>query len=98
MAIGNWLRTQGEEIPHVWRVLNRQGEVSEGWAPTDPSLPSSLEAVRERLIAEGVRFDARSRAAKSDLWGPRSRLRAVLPRRSTERSRCGASTDGPPTP
>ena len=68
MAIGNWLRTQGEDVPHVWRVLNRRGEVSEGWAPADPSLPATPESVRERLASEGVRFDARSRAAKADLW------------------------------
>jgi len=68
MAIGNWLRTQGEDIPNVWRVLNRRGEVSEGWAPKDPRLPSDPEAVRGRLIAEGVHFDAHSRAAKHLVW------------------------------
>lgn len=68
MAIGNWLRTQGEALPHVWRVLTRRGEVSEGWAPDSSQLPSSPEAVRELLMEEGVRFDAHLRAAKYQLW------------------------------
>lgn len=68
MAIGNWLRAQGDALPHVWRVLTHRGEVSEGWAPQSPQLPSGHEAVRELLVEEGVLFDAHLRAAKHQLW------------------------------
>jgi len=67
-SIGNWLRVRGEEVPHVWRVLDRDGEVSGGWVPANTTLPATREAVRQRLQEEGVRLDSRGRADQSQRW------------------------------
>jgi len=58
MGIGSHLNARGgADLPNVYRVLNRNGQVSDGWNTTTPGLPSTPGAVRERLEAEGVRFD-----------------------------------------
>jgi hypothetical protein len=53
MAIGNWLLARGEDVPNVWRVLTNKGEVAGGWAPKDPDLPQSPDAVRDLLGERG---------------------------------------------
>lgn len=64
-ALGTWLSRNETDVPAlVYRVLNRHGEVSAGWNAVDPSLPSTPEAVRERLVGEGVAFDGQSRASQ----------------------------------
>ncbi|MTD47289.1 hypothetical protein GKE82_24090 [Conexibacter sp. W3-3-2] len=63
-ALGTWLARMETDVPSlVYRVLNRLGEVSPGWRSVDPALPPTPEAVRERLVREGVRFDAQDRAS-----------------------------------
>ncbi len=58
-------------MPLVYRVLNRFGEVSEGWKAATPDLPATPDAVRQRLAAEGVRFDDQTlRADQSQRWTP----------------------------
>ena len=66
--IGTWLLNRGGEVPNVYRVLNRHGEVSEGWRPATPDLPATPADVRERLKGEGVHFDAEDRASQDQRW------------------------------
>jgi alkylated DNA nucleotide flippase Atl1 len=68
MALGTWLRNTGTGISGVYRVLNHRGEVSDGWKADDPKLPPTPAAVREKLKAEGINFDADGRASKSQRW------------------------------
>jgi hypothetical protein len=58
----------GEDIPHVYRVLNRRGEVSEGYSASDPKLPPDPASVRVRLEEEGVRFNDGGRADAGQRW------------------------------
>jgi alkylated DNA nucleotide flippase Atl1 len=64
-AIGDWLRRRGDEVPHVYRVLNVEGLVPEGFRPAGPGVPADASTVRDVLRAEGVLIDARGRAAAS---------------------------------
>jgi alkylated DNA nucleotide flippase Atl1 len=68
MALGTWLSNNGDSISKVYRVLNFRGEVSEGWKVSDPTLPPTPEAVREKLEGEGVAFDQDGRATKEARW------------------------------
>jgi alkylated DNA nucleotide flippase Atl1 len=63
-GVGTWLRTTRDDIPLVYRVLNKPGDVNEGWSTTDPALPSTVEEVEAKLVAEGVRFDAGKASAE----------------------------------
>jgi len=65
--IGTWLSNKGDDIPLVYRILNRRGEVSDGWRTVNPELPPTQEAVRQRLKAEGVRFRDQ-RADQEQRW------------------------------
>lgn len=59
MGIGSHLNARGgSDLPNVYRVLNRNGQVSDGWNTTTPGLPSSPSDVRDRLVEEGVEFTA----------------------------------------
>lgn len=63
-ALGTWLSRNETDVPAlVYRVLNRHGEVSDGWNAVDPALPPTPQAVRERLATEGVAFDEHGRAS-----------------------------------
>ena len=66
-SIGTWLSRDGDDVPNVYRVLNRFGEVSDGWKAASPALPSTPEAVRQRLMDEGVAFEGQ-RAAADHRW------------------------------
>jgi alkylated DNA nucleotide flippase Atl1 len=67
-AIGTWLLQTGEEIPNVWRVLRRNGEVSEGWRGELPGVPATPRDVRERLEVEGVQLDPAGKASQEQRW------------------------------
>ena len=68
MGVGTWLSKKGDDVPHVYRVLNAWGEVSEGWRAVSPGLPPDPDGVRELLGREGVRFDAQGRADQAQRW------------------------------
>lgn len=64
-ALGTWLsRNETDVPPLVYRVLNRHGEVSPGWKAAEPTLPPTPDAVRQKLVGEGVDFDANGRASQ----------------------------------
>lgn len=50
-------------MPHVYRVLNVEGVVPEGFRPAGPGVLADASTVRDVLRAEGVTIDARGRAA-----------------------------------
>lgn len=79
-AIGAWLLKHGAQVPSVWRVLDRRGEVSDGWSPKVPHLPQNPEGVRELLRAEGIRFHADA-ADPSQRWSPHDAAQADPKRR-----------------
>lgn len=64
-AVGDWLRRRGDEVPHVYRVLNVEGLVPETFRPAGPGVPKDASNVREVLRQEGVFIDARGRASQS---------------------------------
>ena len=67
MGVGAWLKAD-TDIPHVYRVLNRSGEVNSGYTATDPELPPDPAAVRERLASEGVSFTEDGHASQEQRW------------------------------
>lgn len=62
-AIGDWLRREGHRVAHVYRVLNVEGRVPEGFRPAGPGVPADDVTVRQVLQREGVNIDARGRAS-----------------------------------
>ena len=68
-AVGTWLLTTEDDVPNVWRVLRRTGEVSEGWKGEAPGIPATPDDVRARLTSEGVTFDEAGRASQHQRWG-----------------------------
>jgi alkylated DNA nucleotide flippase Atl1 len=70
-AVASWItRTKGE-VPQLYRVLNRHGEVSDGWKPVTPALPPTPQDVRDKLASEGVTMDpATGRADQGQRWTP----------------------------
>jgi alkylated DNA nucleotide flippase Atl1 len=64
-AVGDWLRRKGDEVPHVYRVLNVQGLVPEAFHPAGPGVPKDAPSVREVLRREGISIDASGRASQS---------------------------------
>jgi alkylated DNA nucleotide flippase Atl1 len=76
MGIGSHLNARGgADLPNVYRVLNRHGQVSDGWNTTTPGLPSTPGEVRDRLIGEGVEFTA-DRASEAQRFTPEDWLAA----------------------
>jgi alkylated DNA nucleotide flippase Atl1 len=63
LAIGDWLRREGDTLPHVYRVLTVKGYVADGFRPAGPGVPADEERVRDVLRTEGVTIDARGRAS-----------------------------------
>jgi len=63
-AVGDWVRRNGDRLPHVYRVLRIDGFVAEGYRPAGAGLPSDGAAVRNAVQGEGVLIDARGRASK----------------------------------
>jgi len=63
-AVGDWVRREGDRIPHVYRVLLIDGFVAEGYRPAGAELPSDGVAVRDVLRREGVLIDAHGRASQ----------------------------------
>ena len=55
-------------MEHVYTVLNRRGEVSDGWKATDPDLPPDAVGVRALLEEQGVRFNDEGRADQDQRW------------------------------
>ena len=69
-AVGTWLSRNERDVPPlVYRVLNRNGQVSAGWQATEPDLPSTPADVQARLANEGVTFDG-DRARQDQRWTP----------------------------
>src|SRR3954447_8988453 len=64
-AVGDWLRRKGDEVPHVYRVLNVEGFVPEAFRAAGPGVPRDASTVRETLRQEGVTIDTRGRADQS---------------------------------
>lgn len=64
IAIGDWLRRKGDQVPHVYRVLTVDGRVADGYAPAGPNVPRDALTVRQLLSREGVVIDATGRASK----------------------------------
>lgn len=72
-ALGTWLaRTENDVPPLVYRVLNRYGEVSEGWRAVTPGLPRTRDDVQAKLSGEGVTFE-NGRASQDERWTPEDR-------------------------
>src|SRR4051812_395721 len=63
-AVGDWLRRRGDEVPHVYRVLNVSGVVPNGFRPAGPGVPKDAATVRELLREEGVIVDQAGRASQ----------------------------------
>lgn len=63
-AIGQWLRRDGDKVPHVWRVLTVDGQVADGFMPAGPGVPAKAR-VADVLRREGLSIDGRGRAAPS---------------------------------
>jgi alkylated DNA nucleotide flippase Atl1 len=68
MGVGSWLSKTGDNIANVYRVLNRRGEVSDGWKASSPELPPDPAGVRVLLEQEGVRFGDDGRADQEQRW------------------------------
>jgi alkylated DNA nucleotide flippase Atl1 len=64
-AIGDWLRREGDQVPHVYRVLTVEGLVPDAFRPAGRGVPPNAASVREILKKEGVAIDARSRASQA---------------------------------
>ncbi len=62
-AVGDWLRREGHRVPNVYRVLNVEGQVPDGFKPAGPGVPADDTTVRQILRQEGVKIDARGRAS-----------------------------------
>ncbi len=69
-AIGLWALRNGHEIPNIHRVIRSDGFVADNFRAAGPGLPRDAPAVRELLIREGLRFDARGRASQSQRITP----------------------------
>lgn len=65
--IGSWLSNKGDDVINVYRVLNRFGEVSEGWKAASAELPPTPAAVQQKLASEGVAF-IDGRASQEQRW------------------------------
>jgi alkylated DNA nucleotide flippase Atl1 len=63
-AVGDWLRREGQRVPHVYRVLTVDGLVPDAFRPAGPGVPANAARVREVLKKEGVVIDARGRASQ----------------------------------
>lgn len=63
-AVGGWLRRKGDRVPYVYRVLNVEGFVADGFRPAGPGVPADGARVRDVLRREGVAIDARGRASE----------------------------------
>jgi predicted nuclease with RNAse H fold len=69
-AVGDWVRRNGDAVPHVYRVLRIDGLVAEGYHPAGSGLPRDGLSVREVLRREGVIIDAHGRASRSQRFSP----------------------------
>lgn len=63
-AVGDWLRREGDQVTHVYRVLTVDGVVPDAFRPAGPGVPGDAASVRDLLAAEGVLIDARGRASQ----------------------------------
>ena len=61
-AVGGWLRREGDQLPHVYRVLLADGFVADGFRPAGRGVPKDSERVRDILKEEGVVIDDEGRA------------------------------------
>lgn len=59
-AVGQWLRRNGDKVPHVWRVLTVDGTVADGFVSAGPDIPDGEVQVREMLEQEACRSAAPS--------------------------------------
>ncbi len=57
-AIGKWLglASWDPDVILVYRVLNKNGEISAGWGGDHPGLPRTRDELRDQLAKEGIRF------------------------------------------
>lgn len=65
-AVGQWLRRDGDKVPHVWRVLTVDGAVADGFVPAGPGVPGGEVQVRGMLEQEGVHISGIPRRAHAD--------------------------------
>ena len=65
MAAGNDLRASNGTIDGYWRVIHSDGSIADGFVAHAVNLPRDPESARARLKSEGIRFDHRGRADKS---------------------------------
>ena len=64
MAVGQWLRHHGDDVPLDYRVLTVDGRMPSGFVGAGPGAPVDAAAAVQKLIGEGVVFDPRGRAAQ----------------------------------
>jgi alkylated DNA nucleotide flippase Atl1 len=69
-AIGDWLRREGDRVPHVHRVLRVDGQVPDAFRPAGAGVPADAATVRAVLVAEGVEIDPRGRASQAQRFRP----------------------------
>jgi alkylated DNA nucleotide flippase Atl1 len=65
MAAGNDLRASNGTIDGYWRVIHSDGGIADGFVAHAVNQPRDPESARARLQSEGIRFDHRGRADKS---------------------------------
>lgn len=62
-AVGEWVRRNGDALPHVYRVIRSSGLVADGYRPAGIRLPRDAASVRDVLRREGVVIDTYGRAS-----------------------------------
>lgn len=58
-SAGNQMRESGGLIDNYWRVIHSDGSVPENFSAPADAGPKDQYSARQRLVKEGVRFDAR---------------------------------------
>jgi alkylated DNA nucleotide flippase Atl1 len=72
MAVGEWLRRNGDRFPHPWRVLRSDGSIAIAYYATDPDRPGDASTAREMLMSEGIQLDSSGRALQRDRFSANS--------------------------
>ena len=68
-AVAGWLSRNWTELEAVHRVLSSEGRLVSSWLDLGEGEASSLEQLRAKLEAEGVKFNADGSAAASSRFG-----------------------------
>lgn len=64
MAVGQWLRRDGYQVPLDYRVLTVDGRMPRGFVAAGAGGPIDADDAITWLMGEGVTIDARARAAQ----------------------------------